>query len=251
MAIRQQTRDRLDSTSVLYSALAQMSAQHAGYKQNGAKPAIVVGTALPVSWRLDNDQANILMQAHVRDGLSPFFTVRHVYVQSEPNSVVASLLLDDAGNIRPDRGDLARLVCVGDVGGGTLGRSVLENLSGLPGQSASPDTLGSSQVVHDVMQVAGVRYLDAERRLEQAVENPGKDSLVDPLLAQYRDAVVTEFQEAWKAYTPALKIFAGGTIHWVRDQILKAFPDGVIHEQPQQAVAIGLARYAMRKARSL
>jgi len=249
MAQRQQERGRLGSDSAIYPAFAQMSAQHAGLIGNGHKPRVLIATALPVGWRLDSDEAEQALRGHIQRSLADLVTIKSIYVQSEPNAVVGSELLDDEGNVRKDRADLAKgLVCVGDVGGGTSNRSVLEELRALPGQAASPP-LGSSEVVKDLAQRSGMQYVDAERRLEKAVAKPGADPIADALLHQYRDAVITDFREAWKPFTRAVYLFAGGTAHWLRDGLLAAFPDCIIAQNPQQAIAIGLWRYARRKAR--
>lgn len=248
LAMRQQARGRLDMDSPIYPALAQMSAQHAGLaSHNGARPRVLVATALPVGWR--DEGAEQALRTHIKRALADIVIVEQVYVQSEPNAVVGSELLDDDGEARRDRADLASgLVCVGDIGGGTLNRSVLEKLRALPGQAASPD-LGSSRAVKDLAQRAGMQYVDAERRLEAAVKNPGKDAATDALLLQYRKAVVSEFQEAWKGFSGATYLFAGGTVHWLRDELVQAFPGCIIVANPQHAVAVGLWRYARRKAR--
>lgn len=243
MADRQQSRGRLDADSAMYQALAQMSAQHAGL--NG-KTRVLIATALPVGWRDAGAEAQL--RAHIRHALSDTLTIADIYVQSEPNAVVGSELLDDDGDVRADQAALAAgLVCVGDIGGGTLNRTVLEKLRALPGQSASPD-LGSGVVVNDLAQRAGVQYIDAERRLEAAVKAPGRDAVADALLRQYADRVVSAFREAWKPYTTALHLFAGGTAHWIASDIVRAFPGARIVAKPQQAIAIGLWRYARRKA---
>lgn len=244
LADRQQSRGRLDADSAMYQALAQMSAQHAGL--NG-KTRVLIATALPVGWR--DQEAETQIKAHIRHALSDTLTIADIYVQSEPNAVVGSELLDDDGDIRTDQAALATgLVCVGDIGGGTLNRTVLDKLRALPGQSASPD-LGSGVVVNDLAQRAGVQYIDAERRLEAAVKAPGRDSTADALLRQYADRVVSAFREAWRPYMVALHIFAGGTAHWIASDLVRAFPGARIVAKPQQAIAIGLWRYARRKAR--
>lgn len=245
LADRQQSRGRLASDSVMYQALAQMSAQHAGLNSH---TRVLIATALPVGWRDADAEAQI--KAHIRRALAGTLTIADIYVQSEPNAVVGSELLDDDGDMRREQAALATgLVCVGDIGGGTLNRTVLEKLRALPGQSASPD-LGSGVIVGDLAQRDGLQYVDAERRLETAVRTPSRDSLADGLLQQYRDRVVSAFREAWKPYTSALYIFAGGTVHWVADDLLRAFPGARIVKNPQQAIAIGLWRYARRKARA-
>lgn len=243
LADRQQSRGRLDEGSAMYQALAQMSAQHAGLH---GRAKVLIATALPVGWRDADAEAHI--KAHIRKALAERLTIVDIYVQSEPNAVVGSELLDDDGDIRTEQAALATgLICVGDIGGGTLNRTVLEKLRALPGQAASPD-LGSSRVVDDVAQRAGIQYIDAERRLEAAVRTPGRDALADALLKQYADRVISEFRQAWKSYTTALYIFAGGTAHWIAPELLRAFPGARIVAKPQQAIAIGLWRYARRKA---
>jgi len=243
LADRQQSRGRLDVDSAMYQALAQMSAQHAGLNSH---TKVLIATALPVGWR-DQD-AEAQLKTHIRHSLSTILDIADIYVQSEPNAVVGSELLDDDGNIRADQAALATgLVCVGDIGGGTLNRTVLEKLRALPGQSASPD-FGSGVIVNDLAQRDGIQYVDAERRLESAARTPGRDPLADALLRQYTDRVVSAFREAWKPYTTALHIFAGGTAHWIAADLLRAFPGARIVAKPQQAIAIGLWRYARRKA---
>lgn len=243
LANREQSRGRLGADNAMYQALAQMSAQHASL--NG-KTRVLIATALPVGWRDADAEAQI--KAHIRKALADTLTIVDIYVQSEPNAVVGSELLDDDGDIRTDQAALAAgLVCVGDIGGGTLNRTVLDKLRALPGQSASPD-LGSGVVVNDLAQRAGVQYLDAERRLEAAVKMPGRDPEADALLRQYADRVVSAFREAWRPYTTALHLFAGGTAHWIASDLARAFPGARIVPRPQQAIAIGLWRYARRKA---
>ena len=106
-------------------------------------------------------------------------------------------------------------------------------------------------VAHDK---AGERVLegllvDAERRLETAVLEPGQDREADALLWQYREAVISHLQEAWRSLRPVAYLFAGGTVHWMADELRRAFPRTRIAANPQQAIAIGLWRYARRKAR--
>lgn len=244
LADREQSKGRLTAESATYQALTQMSAQHAGL--NSHTP-VLIATALPAGWRTPDAEAQI--KAHIRKALVDVVSIVDIYVQSEPNAVVGSELLDDDGNFRADQAMLAAgLVCVGDIGGGTLNRTVLEKLRALPGQAASPD-LGSSQVVNDLSRREGIQYVDAERRLEAAVRTPGRDAVVDALLKQYADRVVSEFREAWKSYTTALHIFAGGTANWIAADLVRAFPRARVVAKPQQAIAIGLWRYAQHKAK--
>lgn len=246
IANRQMANGRLDANSPVYQAFAQMSAQHTGLRKTEARPTVLIATALPVGWRDDTAEAAII--EHIKAGLKGLVTIKGIYVQSEPNAVVSSELLDDDGQLCPDQAELARgLVCVGDIGGGTLNRSVLEGLKALPGQAASP-VLGSGQVVQVLMQQSGMQYVDAERRLEQAVRTPGQDAPADALLKQYRETVVGTFQQAWGTFKPVMYLFAGGTVHWVSEQLRRAFPRSRIAANPQQAIAIGLWRYARRKA---
>lgn len=247
LANRQMANGRLEPDSPMYQALAQMSAQHTGLTTRGARPAVIIATALPVAWR--DEAAEAAIAGHLRAGLRGLVDVRDVYVQSEPNAVVGHELLDDAGQIRTDQAQLAKgLVCVGDIGGATLNRSVLEGLKALPGQAASP-LLGSRQVVEALMQQDGLQYLDAERRLEAAVKAPGKDAPADQLLKQYREAVLGELQRAWSLFKPVAYLFAGGTAHWVAEDLRRVFgAKARVIGNPQQTIAIGLWRYARRRA---
>lgn len=252
LANRQQASARLDAESPIYQAFAQMSAQHAGLagRHNGSRPTVLIASALPVAWRLDDVAAEERLKAHLRTALGDMLHIKQIVVQSEPNAVVCAELLDDDGQMRVDQRHLATdLVCVGDVGGGTLNRSVLDGLKALPGQAASPP-LGSGQVVKDLAQRAGIQYVDAERRLERATRTLGQDPDADALLRQYREAVVSEFQEAWRSFRPVMYLFAGGTLHWLADDLRRAFGARArIVEKPQQAIAIGLYRAARRRAR--
>jgi hypothetical protein len=247
LANRQMANGRLEPHSPMYQALVQMSVQHTGLIAKGARPTVLIATALPVAWR--DDQAEEAIIAHLKAGLRGLLDIRDVFVQSEPNAVISYELLDDAGAIRTDQAQLAKgLVCVGDIGGATLNRSVLEGLRALPGQSASP-LLGSRQVVEALVQTSGQQYVDAERRLEAAVKEPGNDAVADQLLRQYREAVLSELQRTWSAFKPVSYLFAGGTAHWVADDLRRAFgPKARVVTSPQQAIAIGLWRYARRKA---
>jgi hypothetical protein len=241
---RQMANGRLKSDSPMYQALAQMSAQHTGLI--GHKATVLIATALPVAWR--DDTAEEQIRGHIRTALREIVTIKDIYVQSEPNAVIGYELLDDDGQIRRDQALLAQgLVCVGDLGGATLNRSVVEGLRALPGQSASP-LLGSRQVVEALMQQSGQQYIDAERRLETAARLPGQDREADALLKQYREAAIGELQRAWSLFKPAAYLFAGGTAHWLAGELGRAFRGARIVSNPQQAIAIGLWRYARRKA---
>lgn len=253
LANRQMAQGRLDADSPVYQAFAQMSLQHmrlfdgrvAASTEQRVRPAVVIATALPVGWR-DADAEESIKQ-HVRIGLRGLVNIKDIFVQSEPNAVVSYEMLDDTGNFRSDQAALAKgLVCVGDIGGSTLNRSVLENLRALPGQSASP-LLGSRQVIEALMQKTGQQYLDAERRLEEASKKPGADPLADGLLKQYRETVIGTFQQAWSIFKPLVYLFAGGTVHWFADDLRRAFARSRIVQNPQQAIAVGLWRYARRK----
>ncbi len=243
---RQMANGRLEPHSPMYQALAQMSAQHTGLVGR-SKPTVLIATALPVGWRDDIAEAQIA--GHLRTGLKGLVEIKDIYVQSEPNAVISHELLDDDGQIRTEQASLAKgLVCVGDIGGATLNRSVVEALRALPGQAASP-LLGSRQVVEALMQQSGQQYIDAERRLEAAAKEGGKDGAADQLLKQYREAVIGELQRAWSSFKPVAYLFAGGTAHWVAAELQRAFKGARIVNNPQQAIAIGLWRYARRKAR--
>lgn len=248
LANRQMANGRLEPSSPMYQALAQMSAQHSGLSKATPRPLVLIATALPVAWR--DEAAEDAIRAHLRAGLRGIVEIKEIVVQSEPNAVVSHELLDDDGQIRTDQAELAKgLVCVGDLGGATLNRSVLDGLRALPGQSASP-LLGSRQVVEALIQQGGQQYVDAERRLEAAAKAPGQDPSVDVLLRQYREAVIGELQRAWSGYRPVAYLFAGGTAHWVADELRRAFgPRARLVERPQQAIAVGLWRYARRRAR--
>lgn len=240
---RQMANGRLEPHSPMYQALAQMSAQHAGLKN---KPTVLIATALPVAWR--DATAEEQIKAHLRTGLRDVVSIKDIYVQSEPNAVIGYEMLDDDGQVRSDQAALAKgLVCVGDIGGATLNRSVVEGLRALPGQAASP-LLGSRQVVEALMQQTGQQYIDAERRIEAASREGGKDAAADRLLKQYREAVLGELQRAWSGFKPVAYLFAGGTAHWLADDLRRAFTAARIVANPQQAIAIGLWRYARRKA---
>ena len=240
---RQMANGRLEANSPMYQALIQMSAQHAQLKD---RPTVLIATALPVAWR--DDAAEEQIKAHLRTGLRDLVTIRDIYVQSEPNAVIGYEMLDDDGQIRTDQALLAKgLVCVGDIGGATLNRSVVEGLRALPGQAASP-LLGSRQIVEALMQLSGQQYVDAERRLEAAARQNGHDAAADALLAQYRESVIGELQRAWSSFKPVAYLFAGGTAHWLANDLKKAFKGARIVANPQQAIAVGLWRYARRKA---
>ena len=241
---RQMANGRLEPNSPMYQALAQMSAQQTGLL--GKRPTVLIATALPVAWR--DETAEEQIKAHLRAGLREIVQIRDIYVQSEPNAVIGYELLDDDGQIRTDQAQLAKgLVCVGDIGGATLNRSVVEALRALPGQSASP-LLGSRQVVEALAQQSGQQYVDAERRLEAAAMTRGQDRAADALLKQYREAAIGELQRAWSSFKPVACLFAGGTVHWLADDLRRAFRSARIVANPQQAIAIGLWRYARRKA---
>lgn len=247
LAVRQMANGRLEADSPVYQAFAQISAMRAFGV--GEKPEVLIATALPVAWRHPTAEEQI--KFHLRTALRGMVRIRDIYVQSEPNAVIGYEMLDDNGQIRREQERLATgLVCVGDIGGATLNRSVVEALRALPGQADSPP-LGSRQVVEALMRKSGQQYVDAEKRLEEAVINPGADAEADALLKQYREAVISHLQQAWSLYKPVAYLFAGGTAHWLASDLQRVFKGARIVQQPQQAIAVGLWRYARRKSAKL
>jgi hypothetical protein len=248
-AIRQMAKGRLDDASPIYNAFAQMSFQHLklARRANGELPGVLIATALPVSWRQDAD-ASAALERHLRNGLRGKADVRAIHVRSEAGAVIYHELFDDDGDIRREQASLAKgLVCVGDLGGGTLNRAVLENLEMLSDQAQSPE-LGSRRPIEQLMNAAGISFVDAEERLRTAVANPGRDKQADTILKQYRNLVVSEYQQAWATFDPVAYLFSGGTVLWVAEVLLRAFGTKArIVDNPQQAVATGLYRYATRK----
>jgi hypothetical protein len=247
LANRQMADGRLDADSPLYRALVQASAAAAqSDRRVGAVEApLVVATALPVGWR--SEEADAALERHVRAGLKPL-SIKALYVRSEPAAVVYHELLDDAGAIQQQQAPLAKaLVCVGDIGGSTLNRAVLSDLEVIAGSAASP-LLGSRQAIEQLADARGIQFVDAERQLIAAAQNPGQDAPADAVLRQYRDAVIAELQRAWASYKGARYLFAGGTVQWFGSALLgRAFPGARVVDRPQQAIATGLARYARRQ----
>lgn len=244
-AIRQMANGRLHADSPIYAAFAQMSHQHIKLAQRATVP-VVIATALPVAWR--DDDATAALEAHIRAGLRGKAHIRALYVRSEPGAVVYHEMLDDDGNIRTDQKILAKgVICVADIGGATLNRAVLEEITALPGQAASP-LLGSKRAIDMLAQRDGIGFVDAEQRLRAAVSQPGRDTTADIMLRQYQEAVVAELQQAWSAFNPVAYLIAGGTSHWVGGALLRAFgAKARVIDRPQQAVATGLWRYAKRQ----
>lgn len=244
-AIRQMANGRLHMDSPIYPAFVQLSAQQTKISQR-ADSAVVIAAALPVGWR--DDVAMAAIEAHIRAGLRGKVQIRAIYVRSEPGAVVYHEMLDDDGNIRTDQKTLAKgLVCIADIGGSTLNRAVVEEIVALPGQSGSP-LLGSRRAIEMLMQRDSLSFVDAESRLRAAVAAPGKDDIADMILRQYREAVLTELQQAWAPFRPVAYLIAGGTAHWVGDALIRAFgPSTRILDRPQQAIATGLFRYAKRQ----
>ena len=244
-AIRQMSNGRLDADSPIYSAFIQMSYQ--ALKLTRHKNAqLVIATAMPVSWR--SEDADHQMESFLRAGLRRRADIRAVYVRSEPAAVIYHELLTDDGEIRRDQQALTKnVVCVGDIGGGTLNRSVLEQVEVLPGQAQSP-ALGSRQAIEVLSRREGLPFTDAEQRLRAAVLNPGADRIADTVLRQYGEAVIAELKQAWQAFKPAAYLFAGGTTYWIAPMLKSAFgAKARILDRPQQAIATGLYRYAKRK----
>lgn len=240
---RQMADGRLDDDSPMYQAMAQMSAQSGRLKHSN----VVIAAALPSAWRNDSNEDRL--KAHIKAGLKGIVTIKNIYIQSEPNAVLFSEVLDDCGQQRRDSAELMTgLVCVGDLGGSTVNRTVIDKMRALPGQAHSPE-LGSRQVIEALMKQTGAQYVDAERRLANAVNNPGRDPVADSLLRQYREAVISDLQRAWSLFRPVAYLFAGGTALWVKNDLLKAFDNARVVENPQQAIAVGLWRYARRKSR--
>ncbi len=246
-AMRQMSDNRLDEHSAMYAALVQSSYYRARLeRQTGAR--LVIATALPVGWR---DAGVETMTAHIRRGLAQHADIASVHVASEPAAVIFHELLNDDGDYRPERMHLAKeLVCVADIGGSTLNRSVLANLKPLPGQSESP-LLGSRRAIEVLARRDRIGFVEAEQRLRAAASLETSNT-TDPaalmVLRQYREQVVAELRQAWMGMNPAAYLLAGGTALWVADALKQAFgPKLIVVANPQQAIAIGLYRYAKRQ----
>lgn len=253
LAQRQQAEGRLGAESVMYSALVQMSWQAARLPVG---MPVAIATALPVTWR-QQEGAGAQMEAHIRNGLHGLADVQDVWVQSEPGAVIYHELLTDQGGFRPDQRDLASgLVAVGDIGGSTLNYSLVENLEALPGQSKSP-YLGSRRPIEALAQERGVQLPDAERMLRDALTHPEDDSGAVRHLRFYRESVIAELQSAWTGFHPVAYLFAGGTVHWftvpqkgggTANLLQMTFGPRVrLLENSQQAIAIGLCRFVVRR----
>lgn len=245
LAMRQMATGRLDENSPIYPAFAQMSYQHTSLHKrvNGTLPSVAIATALPIGWKDENAERAI--EQHIRTGLKGLANIKHVYVKSEPAAVILHEMLTDEGTIRQEQATLAKgLVCVADIGGSTLNRSVLNGMQLVPGQSDSP-YLGSFNAIQELMQKAGLHQAaDAEQRLLAEIKTPGSDALARSILRTYRDAVVANLQQAWKSLNPVGYLIAGGTAFWVGKDIQRAFGVKVrITSKPQQTIATGLYRF--------
>jgi hypothetical protein len=225
-AIRQMSAGRLDDTSPLYPAFVQMSLAHTKIAQrgNGTLPQVVIATALPIDWLKGTEddpdreeRAKTAMAKHIRAGLQHRAEIRALHISSELGAVVYHEVFDDDGQIKRDgKQFVSDLVCVGDIGGGTLNRGVLDGLKPLRGQSKSP-LLGSRYAIELMMDARSVQFIDAERMLLAELKKPGTDALAARILKQYRESVVSDFQQAWSTFSPAAYMFAGGTVLWVAD----------------------------------
>lgn len=248
LAIREMDSSRLNPESPVYSALIQMSFKQTKLNRRSTEglPRVAIATAMPVGWR-DIDGAEAALEQHIRTGLRDLATITWLEVKSEPAAVVLHEMLNDDGSVRGDQAALSRgLVCVADLGGATMNRSVLDGLQALPGQSKSP-LLGSRRAIEQLQNESGMGFVDAEQRLIQAVEHPGQDPVADRVLRQYSEAVIGDLNTAWSGLRPLAYLFAGGTTHWIDRQILRAFPTARILKDAQQAIATGLYRYAKFK----
>lgn len=254
LAIRQMANGRLDAESPIYAALAQIAWAQALISR--ATPTdlrdrrVQVVTALPAAWLTDG--AADAMERHLRTGLDGLITLGRVLVRSEPAAVIYHELLDDTGAYQEANKALATgVVCVGDIGGGTLNRAVVDRLEPIPGQVDSP-LLGGRRAIEGLAQRRGVQWVDAEQQLSAAVARPGADSVADGVLRQYREAVVTELQQAWAPFKGGAKafLFAGGGVYWLAETLTAAFgPRARIvgGGEPHNAIALGLYRYGRRQ----
>jgi hypothetical protein len=228
-----------------------MSAQLLGLQPD---TQAVVATALPASWMSPENVG--LMKDHVRSGLKNRVFLAGLYVQSEPGAVIYHELLTPTGDLRTDRRHLATgLIAVGDLGGSTINRALVESLEALPGQSVSK-YLGSRWLIDKIAESRSVQAPDAERMIREELTSPGTDPAIGNELSQYREAVIAEFQSAWAGLSPTAYLFAGGTSHWFVVErngqqvnlLEQAFgPKARVLPDAQQVIAVGLARYAAMK----
>lgn len=249
MAMRQMSQGRLDADSPIYPVLLQASLSHTGIlaRKNGTAPQVIIAVALPIGWK--DAQAEQQIERHVRDGARNLVTIKAVHVSSEPAAVVFHELFNDEGVVQKDQIYLnTGLVCVADIGGSTLNRSVLDGLRLEQDGSASP-YLGSYVAIEQVMQRLGIHQaVDAEKKILKAVKGEATDPVVGEILNQYREAVVAELQQAWKRLDADAYLIAGGTSWWVIEEVKRAFGAKVRHvPKPQTAISTGLYRYARFK----
>lgn len=251
LANRSVSIDRLSAANPIYAALVQMSFQHLKLAErgNGKGPTVVLASALPAGWK--TAEAVAQLEQHLRTGLKGLATIKDILVRSEQAAIVYHELMDDAGGIQRDNAELAKgLVCVADCGGGDINLAVLENLETVP-DSALTIPLGSYELIELVSLRAGIPLTDAEKRIRHHIESGAADSIVGPLLQQYRESAIDKLTKAWRDFTKNTTVryrFGGGTSLWLAPVLHQAFGSKAkVVKKPQQAVAIGMYKYASRQ----
>lgn len=249
-AIRQFAETRLQDSGAAYEVFASMSLQRLKLTP-GAE--LYIATALPVAWLTSETEATLAHAVRASVAANPdLLVVKQLVVKNEAAAVVYAELLDDTGALRSGREDLGRgVVCVADIGGSTCNYTVLDQIRPIENESRSP-LLGSYQVIVDIASSDGTDLIDAEQRVLDHLAN-GCDSVIARMLDQYAQAVIGELQRAWRTRKPVAYLVAGGTSIWIAPQLMKAFGPKlrIVGNQPQQTIAIGLARLAaMQRGRA-
>lgn len=230
-----------------------------GYLNGNARGVFVSG--LPANQSLDMELCRALAE-RLRAAMPPDQIVK-MKIIGEPLGLAYSHLLDNSGAIL-DSGLADGRLGIGDLGHRTVDLAELLRLA-LVDRSFKTFDLGTSQPLGQIAPMLAARVdrdvtlLDADMAVRDRSIKLGQSVMPlprgwDAPLIQNGQAIVARMREAWGSGSQFDRILLGGggaELEPVTAQIVKAFPNAVVVDRPQLAIAIGYARLARRVAAAL
>lgn len=229
---------------------------------NGSGRGVFV-SGLPGSQSLDADLCRAL--AELLRLATPSDMIAKMKIIGEPLGLAYAYLLDNNGQLVGEADDLASgRIGVADLGHRTVDLAELLRL-GLVDRSFRTFDLGTSKPLGEIAPMLAARIdrdvslLDADFAVrDRAVRVNGKPMSLprswDAPLIENGKAIAARMRESWGSGTQFDRILLGGggaELESVTAQITKAFPQAVVVERPQIAIALGYARLARRVATNL
>lgn len=252
------SQQRLTDPRFLPALFAGALARHGDLNGN-SRGAFVSG--LPASQALDQALARALAD-RLRSAV-PAGMIMKLKIIGEPLGLAYSHLLDNNGQLVETALAEGR-IGIADLGHRTVDLAELLRLT-LVDRSFRTFDLGTSRPLGEIAPMLSARVdrdvtlLDADLAVRERGIKVGQSVAAlprgwDAPLIQNGAAIVGRMREAWGSGSQFDQILIGGggaEVEAVASQIRAAFPNAVVVERPQIAIALGYARLARRVAASL